>query len=86
MLFDKFEKSCMITALTVGSVVKRIGAAGLGFDFRTGQIAHLAPTVAPAAAFFRCCVAQVLSRGDGSRRTPRRNTASIIKICLFFFW
>ena len=39
-----------------------MGAGGLGFDSRTGQIGH---NVANAATFIRSCVAQALNRGDG---------------------
>ena len=42
-----------------------IGAEGLGFESRVGQIGTVSP-LATAATFLRSCVAQALSRGDGS--------------------
>ena len=53
----------------------RFGARDLGFDSWAGQIGH---SVAAVRTFFRSCVAQVLSRGDGL--LTRRNTANIKKI------
>ena len=46
-----------------------IGGIGLGFDFRAGQIGTVLPTAATLSMFFRSCVAQALSRGDGSRHS-----------------
>ena len=56
-----------------------IGAGGLGFDSRDGQIEH---SVATAAIFLRSCAAQELSCGDGSstRYTLRCNIASVVNI------
>ena len=43
-----------------------VGAGGLGFDSRAGQIGH---GVATAAMFLRCCVVKPLSRGDAPRNS-----------------
>ena len=47
--------------------VVAIGAGGLGFDSRVGQIRLYRQRRATAAMFLRSCVDQALSRGDGPR-------------------
>ena len=56
-----------------------IGAGGLGFDSRAGQIGIVSPAL---RRFFGAmyCVVQALSYGDGPRYTLRRNTASNMMI------
>ena len=43
------------------------GARGSGFDYRAGQIGHCLQRLVTVATIFWDCVAQALSRGDGSR-------------------
>ena len=59
-----------------------ISEGGLGFDSRAGQIEHsVSYGSPPLRLFFRSCVAQALSDGDGpTGLTLRRNTASIMKM------
>ena len=61
--------------LATGDIISK----RLGFDSWAGQIKH---SVATAAMYFRSCVAQALSSGDGTttRYTLRRNIARIMKI------
>ena len=56
------EKSCRL----IRSLVKLIavGAGGLGFDSRAGQIGQCCHRLATAATFLLSCVAQALSRED----------------------
>ena len=66
------------------SSVVTIGAGGLGFESRVGQIGHsVANGSPPLQCFFRGVVALVLSRGNGSRYTLRRSNARMTKICYF---
>ena len=63
-----------------------IGAAGLGFQSRVGEIGTVSP---PLRRFFRAAyVAQALSRGDGpsTRYTFPRDAASKISILTSRSW
>ena len=56
----------------VSSVVKHVGAEGLGFDSRVGQIGHSVTNgslVATTAMFLRSSAAQALSGGGGPRHS-----------------
>ena len=79
--------------MPVGKRVKyiAIGAKGLGSIPEPVQSDAVSPTalhavsprsVATAAIFLRSCVAQMLSRGDGSaaRYTLRCNIATVMKV------
>ena len=63
-----------------------IGAGGVGFDPRAGQIEHSianSSTLLRRYCGVRCCVAQAISRGDrppATRYLLRRNNARIKKI------
>ena len=71
----------------VSSIAKHIaiGAGGLGFDSRAGQIRH---NVANCLSLLQRFVGAVLPRryaaekDPATRYTPQRNTVSIMRICL----
>ena len=62
------------------------GMGGLGFDSRQVEAGTVSPTTRTAATFFRSCVAQALCRGYGpaSRYTLQRNSASTMKLMIFW--
>ena len=59
----------IIYNLTVGAVLTDIVIAegGLRFNYQAGQIGH--SVAKDSVMFLRSCVAQALSRGDGSRHS-----------------
>ena len=68
----------------------RCGRFAVRFPGRSNQT-QCRQSLANAATFFRSCVSPALCRGDGPRHllvaTPlRRNTASVMKIYLFFLF
>ena len=66
---NKAKKYDVITNRLVGIVVKdiAIGARGLGFNFRAGQIGH---SIVNGSLSLRCfCFVQLLSYGDGLRHS-----------------
>ena len=46
-----------------------IDAGGLGFDSGAGLIGQCRQRLVATAAFFRSCIAQALSRGNGPRHS-----------------
>ena len=46
-----------------------IDARGLGFDSGAGLIGQCRQRLVATAAFFRSCIAQALSRGNGPRHS-----------------
>ena len=59
-----------------------IGARGLRFDYRAGQMEQCRQRLATSAMFLRSWVAKDAEMGRAARWTVRRNTASIISISL----
>ena len=67
----------------ISLVVKHIvGAKGLGFDFRAGQIGHNVVTGSPPLQHFETVLPKRLAAeiGPATRYKLRRNSASVIKV------
>ena len=65
---------------TVGGVVKHIaiGAGGLRFGFRAGQIEHSVANCSPPLR--RLCISKELCRRDGLHHEFLRDTVSVMMI------
>ena len=63
-----------------------VGAGGLEFDYRPGQIRHsVANNVTPPQRYFGAMLLRrsTAETGPATRSTLRRNTASVMEICKF---
>ena len=78
--FCDYSKLIKCVDQQIAVVVKdnAIDAGGLEFDSRADQSKNGSQRL--AAMVLWSCVAQALSRGDGSRNSLRRNTANTMKI------